>query len=383
MSPPDPQPEKKSNQNTDDDSNTDAENNNSSKQPENNQEEWDGVERRGSDRPWSDVDKEKPHQNKENSQEQVLTNEEREALSGDVQELSDESGVMSYDFYSPAHINKSNLPALSIINEKIVDSMKEKLSEMLQRELDVVASDIEIIRYGEFINALPSLVDIIVVNISKIDAQALLCVDGTLIELVMDAYFGGEGKISEAQDKSAFTQTELNLSNKLLDIFITSNKYAWEKSEQLEISVVQREPQPKLINLIEEADLIVSCKFQVKLGDEKSSIRIAYPYKSLEPIRDSLRTIVSENSDESSTQWKNELIKSLKSVPIEVKTVLTEFPLSVEQIVKLKEGDVLQFSMPDAVTVYSNAIPILKGKIGNVSGNVAVSVDKWISKVEK
>lgn len=379
MSSPNPQPDDQGDQSNEADSNSEPEQQKAGAQ----QEEWDGVERRGEDRPWSNVNKNNQDEGKDQKQEEVLTKEEREALSGDVEELSDESGVMSYDFYSPAHINKSSLPALSIINEKIVESMKDKFSEMLQRELDVVADDIEIIRYGEFINALPTLVDVSAVNITKIDAQALLCIDGTLIELIMDAFFGGEGKISDSKNKQVFTQTELNLSNKILEIFISSNKQAWEKSEKLEINILQREPQPKLINLIQDTELVVSCLFKVKLEEEESSIRIAYPYKSLEPIRNNLRNIVPENSDGSNTHWKDELIKSIKSVPIEVKTVLAEFPVSVDQVIKLKEGDVLSFSMPDVVTIYCNAVPIMKGKVGSVSGNVAVSIDHWIKKIEK
>ncbi len=338
-----------------------------------NNNEWDGIERRSADRPWSDTEK------NDADQEQVLSQAERDALSGDVEELSDASGVISYDFYSPAHINKSSLPALAIINEKIVDSMKEKLSTLLQREIDVTANEIDISRYGEFIHALPNLVDVNLINVSKIDAQTLVCVDGALIEIVMDAYFGGEGKLTETTDKQILTKSELNLSSKLLEMFLASNRLAWEKSEKLEFQFIQRESQPKLINLIEESELVVVCLFKVKLDDEASYIRIAYPYKSLEPIKHSLRNIVSEQSEEGNVQWKNQFVSSLKAVPIELNTVLAQFVLTVDQIMKLKPGDVVPFSMPECVTVYSSTTPIFKGKIGTISGAVAVSIDTWIS----
>ena len=154
----------------------------------NSDEEWDGEERRSKDRPWSDEDKNKDDDG------QVLSDEEREALSGDVEQLTDEAGVITYDFYSPAHINKSSLPALEIIKEKIIESMNDGLTNLLQREIEVSANDIEINRYGDFIHSLPTLIDTNIINISKIDAQALVCIDGALIEIVMDSYFGGEGK---------------------------------------------------------------------------------------------------------------------------------------------------------------------------------------------
>ena len=369
MSSTSPKSEQDSAQNQENESNKGSQENSS--QDDNG---WDGVERRSADRPWSDENK------NDGGEEQILSQEERDALTGDVEELSDASGVISYDFYSPAHINKSSLPALAIINEKIVDSMKEKLSKLLQREIDITANEIDISRYGEFINSLPNLIDVNLINVSKIDAQTLICMDGALIEIVMDAYFGGEGKLTDATDKQILTQSELNLSSKLLEMFLASSRLAWEKSEKLDFQFIQRESQPKLINLIGESELVVVCLFKVKLDEEASYIRIAYPYKALEPIKQSLRNIVSEQSEENNVQWKNEFINSLKAVPIELNTILVEFELTVDQVIKLKPGDVVPFSMPDCVTVYSSATPIFKGKVGTVSGAVAVSIDTWINK---
>jgi len=339
-------------------------------------EEWNGNDRRSEDRPWSDADKNK------SSDEELLSEEERDALSGDVEQLTDEAGVLIYDFYSPAHINKSNLPAFSIINEKIIDAMNEGLTNLLQRDVEVSASDVDINRYGDFIHSLPTLVDTSIINVSKIDTQALVCIDGALIEIVMDAYFGGEGKLSEASDKQAFTDTEFNISNKMLEMFLTSNKTAWEKTEPLDFQFVQRELQPKLINLLEESALVVVCQFKVSLDEEASYIRIAYPYKDLEPIKNSLRNMVPERDEASDGQWKAQFFNSVKAAPIELNTILTEFNLTVDEVIKLKTGDVIPFAMPDSVTVYSSSTPIFTGKIGSVNDAVAVSINSWIRKNE-
>ena len=378
MSSVDPQPSQESEeseetQDTEESSTTESEENKSN----DNDEEWDGKDRRSEDRPWSDADKNK------NNDEQVLSEEERDALAGDVEQLTDEAGVLTYDFYSPAHINKSSLPALSVINEKIIESMNEGLIDLLQREVEVSANEVDINRYGDFIHTLPTLVDTSIININKIDAQALVCIDGALIEIIMDAYFGGEGKLSEANDKQAFTNTELNISNKILEMFLVSNKRAWGKIEQLDFEFVQREIQPKLINLLGESDLVVICQFKVSLDDEASYIRIAYPYKALEPIKHSLRNIVPERDEESNAQWKKQFFDSIKAAPIELNTVLTEFILTVDEVIKLKTGDVIPFTMPDSVTVYSSTTPIFKGKIGSVNDAVAVNINSWIRKHER
>ena len=368
MASPNPKPEKEKDQQVEETSGNQEKNTNSNK----DNEEWDGKDRRSKDRPWSDKDSEEP----------VLSKEEREALSGDVEELSDSVGVISYDFYSPAHINKSNLPALSVINERIVDLLSEKFDELFKREINVTADEIDIFKYGEFINSLPNLVDVSQINVTNIDAVALLCIDGALIEVLMDAYFGGEGKLSDASEKIALTPAELSLSDKLIKIFIDSNSEAWKKIDQIDFETIQRESQPKLINLIEDSGLVIVCKFKIKLGDESSFIRIAYPYKSLEPIKHVLRSVVSEQNEESNAQWRNQIFNSLKAVPIELKTVLAEFDLSVDKVSKLKQGDVIPFIMPDSVIVYSSSTPIFKGKVGAINDAVAIRIDKWINRLE-
>lgn len=364
--------ESKDDQDIDDSDKSESQQNN----VDENNDDWDGKDRRSEDRPWSDKD------NNKNNDGEVLSEEEREALSGDVEQLTDEAGVVTYDFYSPAHINKSSLPALSIINEKIIDAMNEGLTNLLQRDIEVSAGDVDINRYGDFIHSLPTLVDTSIINISKIDTQALVCIDGALIEIVMDAYFGGEGKLSEASDKQVFTDTEFNISNKMLEMFLISNKTAWEKTEPLDFQFMQRELQPKLINLLEESALVVVCQFKVSLDEEASYIRIAYPYKDLEPIKHSLRNMVPERDEESDGQWKRQFFNSVKAAPIELNTILTEFNLTVDEVIKLKTGDVIPFAMPDSVTVYSSSTPIFTGKIGSVNDAVAVSINSWIRKNE-
>ncbi len=348
---------------------TDDSNETKKEHAKNSDGEWDGEERRSKDRPWSDTEK---------NDDEVLSPEEREALSGDVEELTDEAGVMTYDFYSPAHINKSSLPALAIINEKIIEIISEDFTNLLQREIEVTVNDIEINRYSDFIYSLPTLTDTTIINVSKIDAQALVCIDGALIEIIMDSYFGGEGKLGDINEKQTFTGTEINLSNKMLEIFLQANKNAWEKTEPLEFQFVQRELQPKLINLIDESDLVVISQFKISLNEEASYIRIAYPYKALEPIKHSLRSMVPAQDSEADMQWKKQLFNSVKAAPIELNTVLTEFNLTVDEVIKLKTGDVIPFSMPDSVTVYSSTTPIFTGKIGSVNDSVAVSINSWI-----
>ncbi len=335
-------------------------------------EEWDGKDRRSEDRPWSDTDKEN------NEDGEVLSDEERDALSGDVEQLTDELGVATYDFYSPAHINKSSFPALAVINEKLIELMTEGLTSLLQREVVVTAEEVDITRYSDFIHSLPILVDTSIVNISKIDVQSLVCIDGSLIEIVMDSYFGGEGKLSEASDKQEFTDTELNLSNKILEMFLMSNKSAWEKTEPLDFEFIQRESQPKLINLIEESQLVVVCQFKVSLDDEASYIRIAYPYKGLDSIKKSLRSTVPERDENNDSEWRLKFFNSVKAAPIELNTILAEFNLTVDEVIKLKTGDVIPFSMPEAVTIYSSSTPIFTGKIGSVNDAVAISINSWI-----
>ena len=75
MSSADPQSNQESEDTQDEDNNATVKQEEAN--AEKNDEEWDGNERRSKDRPWSDVDNEKE------SAESILSEEERDALSGD------------------------------------------------------------------------------------------------------------------------------------------------------------------------------------------------------------------------------------------------------------------------------------------------------------
>ena len=101
------------------------------------------------------------------SDEDVLTAEEVEALTNSEsgEELSGESVVTAYDFQQPAHTKRGHLPTLDLIHEKTANHFRDLLGFMLQERVEVTASALETIKYGDFVYALPIPINICNIHI--------------------------------------------------------------------------------------------------------------------------------------------------------------------------------------------------------------------------
>jgi flagellar motor switch protein FliM len=84
----------------------------------------------------------------------------------------------------------------------------------------------------------------------------------------------------------------------------------------------------------------------------------------LEPIRDKLEEGLQNLQGDSDNRWSRTMRDEVKNIEITLSSTLAELPMEVEDLLKLKEGDILPFDMPDLVTLMAEDVPIARGKLG-------------------
>jgi flagellar motor switch protein FliM len=69
--------------------------------------------------------------------------------------VEDESGVTIYDLTNQDRIIRGRMPTLEIINDRFARILRTTLSGALRKVIDVSAFSIDMIKFGEFMRALP------------------------------------------------------------------------------------------------------------------------------------------------------------------------------------------------------------------------------------
>ena len=136
-----------------------------------------------------------------------------------------------------------------------------------------------------------------------------------------------------------------------------------------------REINPQFATLVESSDSVIICSFVVQLPNvDSASFDIIYPLQTLKPIASLLRSRVQSDIINDDTSWRERLEKSVLNVPLPVSAILSEPSVALSSLVQFKEGDVMNLPPVDGVDFFVNDKMLFKAEIGELNGQVAVSL---------
>ncbi len=316
------------------------------------------------------------------AQSDILSQDEIDALlsgvdGGDVETESDEGpreGAQPFDFTSQERIIRGRLPTLEMINERFARDFRISLFGMLRKAAEISIEGVEMMKFSEYINTLFVPTSLTLVQMKPLRGTALVMVDSKLLFLVVDNFFGGQGRHAKIEGRE-FTSAELRVNDKMLDLAFTDLKKAWEPVKSLDFEVSGHEMNPQLANIISPSEIIVVCQFTVELEGGEGAFHIAMPYSMIEPIRDQLEAGVQSERLEIDERWSKALRRELATAEVEVSSTLAKVELQVSDLLNMQPGDVIRFEMPEYVYLEVEELPMFYGKYGIHGENHAVRID--------
>ena len=127
--------------------------------------------------------------------------------------------------------------------------------------------------------------------------------------------------------------------------------------------------------IADENDLVIVSRFKSEMGDGvKGDIDLVYPYGTLKPIRDLLRSRVQtgDGNEASDQRWSSELQNAAVDAEMPTKVILGEIDTTIKEFKQLKIGDVIDFKKPDYARVLVNEIPVFFADVGTNGPQAAV-----------
>jgi flagellar motor switch protein FliM len=219
-----------------------------------------------------------------------------------------------------------------------------------------------------------------VVRMSPLRGNSIVVIDPTVVFSSLDSFFGGFGKgVGNLPPGRLFTPTESRIINMILEVFFKSLQEAWSAVLPVEFELVSSEINPQFAQIADENDLVILTRFEAE-GNQNAQgfIDLVYPYASLKPIRERLRSRVQsgDGNDESDKQWRIELEEAVDSASLEARVILGTIDSSFGEIKAMKEGDVLFFKKPELARLNVNGLPAFDVQVGSIGAQTAVQIER-------
>ena len=322
----------------------------------------------------------------------LLSQDEIDALlhgvsGGDVETGTDDGlepgDARNYDFASEDRIVRGRMPTLEMVNERFSRSFRISLFNMLRRSAEISVAGVDMVKFSEYIHTLFVPTSLNMIKIKPLRGTALLVFDPKLVYILVDNFFGGDGRYHTKIEGREFTPTEQRVIQMLMELAFKDLRDAWAPVMDVDFEYINREVNPQFANIVSPTEVVVVSKVHIELEGGGGDLHITMPYSMLEPIRDVLDAGVQSDRTDVDDRWIGAMREEVKNAEVELSSILSEATLSLRDVMRMKPGDIIPFEMPELVTLRAEDIPVYRGHWGVSNKQMAIKILKAVERPQQ
>lgn len=320
----------------------------------------------------------------------LLSQDEIDALLHGVDDVDEEEGelesdvgdAVSFDFSSQDRIVRGRMPTLELINERFARHMRISLFNMLRKTAEVSINGVQMMKFGEYQNTLYVPTSLNMVRFRPLKGTALVTMEARLVFILVENFFGGDGRFHAKIEGREFTPTERRIIQLLLKVVFEDYKEAWSPVMGVEFEYLDSEVNPSMANIVSPTEVIVVSSFHIEVDGGGGDFHVVMPYSMVEPIRELLDAGVQSDKMETDVRWSSALREEIMDVPVNFRVNLLEKDISLRDLMELRPGDVIPVDMPGNATMFVEELPTYRVKMGRSGDKLAVQVSEKIKRPE-
>jgi len=293
-----------------------------------------------------------------------------------------EDGSADYDFSSQDRIVRGRMPTLEMVNERFARHMRISLFNMMRRTAEVSINGIQMIKFGEYIHTLFVPTSLNMVRFRPLKGTGLITMEARLVFILVDNFFGGDGRYHAKIEGREFTPTERRIIQMLLKLIFEDYKEAWSPVMDVSFEYLDSEVNPSMANIVSPTEVVVISSFHIELDGGGGDFHVALPYSMLEPIRELLDAGVQSDKEDTDMRWSKALRDEIMDVPVALNTKFLEVDIPLSQLMDLQAGDIIPIEMPEHITVLIEDLPTFRAKLGRSRDNLALKIKEKIRRPE-
>lgn len=321
----------------------------------------------------------------------LLSQDEIDALLHGVDDVDEEdeeisdgagggAGAVNFDFSSQDRIVRGRMPTLELINERFARHMRISLFNMLRKTAEVSINGVQMMKFGEYQNTLYVPTSLNMVRFRPLKGTALITMEARLVFIMVENFFGGDGRFHARIEGREFTPTERRVVQLILKLVFSDYKEAWTPVMGVEFEYLDSEVNPSMANIVSPTEVIVVSSFHIEVDGGGGDFHVVMPYSMVEPIRELLDAGVQSDKMETDVRWSSALKEEIMDVPVNFRVNLLEKDLSLRDLMDLRPGDIIPIDMPAHALMYVEELPTFRVKMGKSGENMAVQISEKIKR---
>lgn len=293
------------------------------------------------------------------------------------QDKNAEKVVSSYDPRKPSRLTRKQVKNLKGLFDKVVDDMAMELRNELRMDISFSVRDVYQDRYKSFTQTILPFSSVCQVTCDPLKDPFIWALDPSLVLALVDRFLGGSGDVDV--EPRTLTTVEAGIAHRMIETIMDCVKGRWKPIVNMvpqELTVISN---PSRLESIRGMDVVLVIVLRMmgreqELGEIMACIPFGALEDYLEPIG-ALDEILNIETAEN-TEWRSRLERKIQQVEIGLPVVLGEAEISVEDVLCLKQDDVIvidrKISEPLEMPVGTGSV--ILGNIGVYNNRLALKI---------
>ncbi|MCH1931898.1 flagellar motor switch protein FliM [Shewanella acanthi] len=319
----------------------------------------------------------------------LLSQDEIDALLHGVDDVDEDDGsdaaghdARSYDFSSQDRIVRGRMPTLEIVNERFARHLRISMFNMMRRAAEVSINGVQMLKFGEYVHTLFVPTSLNMVRFHPLKGTALITMEARLVFILVDNFFGGDGRFHAKIEGREFTPTERRIVQLLLKIIFEDYKDAWAPVMDVEFDYLDSEVNPAMANIVSPTEVVVINSFHIEVDGGGGDFHITMPYSMIEPIRELLDAGVQSDKQDTDMRWSQALHDEIMDVQVGFNANIVEHEVTLKDVMNFKAGDIIPIELPEYIMMKIEDLPTYRCKMGRSRDNLALKICEKIPRPE-
>lgn len=289
--------------------------------------------------------------------------------------------ISNYDFRRPNRISKNQVRTLQTVHESFAEVFGYYLVSKLQTVVTITVTSVDQLFYSEFILSVSNPSCLYVFEIEGTDGSGILEISPQLALTVVEKLLGGSG---ENQPKTrTITPIEQAVVRGIIEHGLSDLRNSWRAIADLNFKYSRLEMEADFVQVAPSSEIVVVVSFDVTIGGGNSYLmNLCFPTFALEEVLAKLnrqQVTTSSNLQFSAKRTKENmqmLNQQMSTTYLPIIAELAKTSLSVQDIMELKEGDIIKTNkrINQELEIIIAGKRKLAGRPGSVEGKKAVRV---------
>ena len=253
--------------------------------------------------------------------------------------------AVPYDFRRPDRIAKDQLRAIHLLHENFARSLASSLSAYLRAYVAVNLVSVEQLSFMEFSQCLPSPSCLVSLDMKPFEGAAVLEINPALVFPIIEMLLGGSAR-SLLKVNREITEIEQSVLDGLFRITLNDLKMAWHAVTPMEFTIQAHETEPQLLRILAPNEAVVAVSMEVHIGDNAGMMNIGIPSIVVKMLRNKFDQQWSVRKTQSTEQEQGRVLRLIRPAQMHLDGRLEGPTMRVQDLIELRENDVLAFDYP-------------------------------------